>query len=142
MSSLSTKRPRSRITGLSQRARRQLARQRESPVDTRCQSTLHPLAGPSISVVVPSHARRLRLRWLLNALEDQTLDPATFEVIVVHDYEGEDAALLDGHPLARDGRMRQLRIEPGTGRPSVQRNMGWRAASAPLVAFVDDDCRP
>jgi glycosyltransferase involved in cell wall biosynthesis len=82
------------------------------------------------------------LRWLLNALEDQTLDPAAFEVIVVHDYEGEDAALLDGHPLVRDGRLRQLRIEPGTGRPSVQRNMGWRAASAPLVAFIDDDCRP
>jgi len=82
------------------------------------------------------------LRWLLNALEDQTLHPAAFEVIVVHDYEGEDAALLDGHPLAREGRMRQLRIEPGTGRPSVQRNMGWRAASAPLVAFIDDDCRP
>lgn len=92
--------------------------------------------------MVPSHARRLRLRWLLNALEDQTLDSAAFEVIVVHDYEGEDAALLDEHPLARDGRMRQLRIEPGTGRPSVQRNMGWRAAAAPLVAFVDDDCRP
>jgi glycosyltransferase involved in cell wall biosynthesis len=82
------------------------------------------------------------LRWLLNALEDQTLDPGAFEVIVVHDYEGEDAAVLDGHPLARDGRMRQVRIEPGTGRPSVQRNMGWRAASAPLVAFIDDDCRP
>lgn len=92
--------------------------------------------------MVPSHARRLRLRWLLNALEEQTLDPAAFEVVVVHDYEGEDAALLDDHPLARDGRLRPLRIEAGTGRPSVQRNMGWRAASAPLVAFVDDDCRP
>jgi len=95
-----------------------------------------------VSVVVPSHARRLRLRWLLNALEEQTLDPASFEVIVVHDYVGDDAELIRTHPLARAGRMRELRIEPGTGRPSVQRNLGWRAAAAPLVAFIDDDCRP
>jgi len=97
---------------------------------------------PSVSVVIPSHARRLRLRWLLNALEEQTLDPEQFEIIVVHDYEGEDAALVDGHPLAQAGRLRQLRIRPGTGRPSVQRNMGWRDAKAPLIAFIDDDCRP
>jgi GT2 family glycosyltransferase len=101
-----------------------------------------PLTPPSVSVVIPSHARRLRLRWLLNALEEQTLDRARFEVIVVHDYAGEDAALIDGHPLAQAGRLRQLRIPPGSGRPSVQRNMGWRAAGAPLVAFIDDDCRP
>ena len=97
---------------------------------------------PAVSVVVPSHARRLRLRWLLNALEEQTLAADRFEVIVVHDYQGEDARLLDEHPLSGTGRMRQIRIEPGTGRPSVQRNLGWRAARAPLVAFVDDDCRP
>jgi len=96
----------------------------------------------AVSVVVPSHARRLRLRWLLNALEEQTLPADAFEVIVVHDYQGADAELLDGHPLAQSGRMRQIRVEPGRGRPSVQRNLGWRAASAPLVAFIDDDCRP
>jgi GT2 family glycosyltransferase len=96
----------------------------------------------AVSVVVPSHARRLRLRWLLNALEEQTLEPERFEVIVVHDYQGDDAALLDTHPLARAGRMRQVAIEPGTGRASAQRNLGWRAAGAPLVAFIDDDCRP
>jgi GT2 family glycosyltransferase len=100
------------------------------------------MTGPAVSVVVPSHARRLRLRWLLNALEEQTLDARRFEVIVVHDYEGEDATLIEEHPLSRAGRLRELRIRPGTGRPSVQRNMGWRAARAPLVAFIDDDCRP
>src|SRR6187551_3282465 len=91
----------------------------------------------AVSVVVPSHARRLRLRWLLNALEEQTLPADAFEVVVVHDYQGGDAAMLDEHPLAQSGRMRQIPIEPGRGRPSVQRNLGWRAANAPLVAFVD-----
>ena len=93
-----------------------------------------------MSVVVPSHGRRLRLRWLLNALEEQTLQES-FEVIVAHDYEGEDERLLETHPLAESGRLRPLKIGPGTG-PASKRNMGWRAARAPLVAFIDDDCRP
>lgn len=99
-------------------------------------------AGPEVSVIVPSHARRLRLRWLLNSLEEQTLDPARFEVIVVHDYDDEDTRnVIERHPLTAAGVLRQIRIEPGTGHPARQRNLGWRAATAPLVAFTDDDCR-
>jgi glycosyltransferase involved in cell wall biosynthesis len=97
---------------------------------------------PAVSVVVASHARHLRLRWLLNALEEQTLPPERWELIVVHDYDGETAArVLDRHPLGESGTLRHIAIEPGTGSPSRQRNIGWRAAAAPLVAFVDDDCR-
>jgi GT2 family glycosyltransferase len=98
---------------------------------------------PEVSVVVASHERPLRLRWLLNALEDQTLERARWELIVVHDSRGpETGELLDAHPLAAGGRLRHFRLEPGTGLPGVQRNVGWRAAHAPLVAFTDDDCRP
>ena len=100
--------------------------------------------GPrSVSVVVASHARPLRLRWLLNALEEQTLARARWEVVVVHDYDEETAArVLARHPLAGDGTLRQLAIDPGSGSPARQRNLGWREARAPLVAFTDDDCRP
>ena len=94
---------------------------------------------PHIAVVVPSHDRALRLRWLLNALEDQALE--NFEVIVAHDSGDETEALLDQHPLARRGVLRSVRFAPGAG-PAVKRNAGWRAARAPLVAFTDDDCRP
>jgi Glycosyl transferase family 2 len=98
--------------------------------------------GPDVSVVIPSHNRPLRLRWLLNALEDQTLARERFEVIVVHDYGDDDTRdTLDRHPLAQAGTLRHIRIEPGTGNPARQRNLGWRAAGAPLVAFTDDDCR-
>ena len=39
--------------------------------------------GPiAVSVVVASHARHLRLRWLLNAFEEQTLAPERWEVVV------------------------------------------------------------
>ncbi|MEA2420619.1 MAG: hypothetical protein QOE60_2825 [Thermoleophilaceae bacterium] len=98
-------------------------------------------AAPLVTVVVASHGRPLRLRWLLNALEDQSA--ADFEAVVVHDYDGATAARhLDAHRLARDGRLRHEAIVPGTGSPARQRNLGWRAARAPLVAFTDDDCRP
>ena len=100
------------------------------------------MPGPEISVVVPSHARRLRLWWLLNALEDQTFARERFEVIVVHDYEGETSMLLERHPLAEGGSVRFIAIKPGTGGPGIQRNLGWREARAALVAFTDDDCRP
>lgn len=102
------------------------------------------LAGHlEVSVVVPSHGRPLRLLWLLNALEEQTLAASAFEVVVVHDYDAATTArIIDAHPLARDGRLRHVAIAPGGGSPPLQRNLGWRQGSAPLIAFTDDDCRP
>jgi glycosyltransferase involved in cell wall biosynthesis len=101
------------------------------------------MAAPEVSVVVPAHERPARLARLLDALAAQTLPPERFEVVVVHDCVGEDSArLLAGHDLARAGVLRSVRLAPGTGRPSVQRNRGWREAAAPLIAFTDDDCRP
>jgi len=98
---------------------------------------------PEMSIVVPSHGRLLRLRWLLNALEEQTIDRRRFEVVVVHDYgESQAAAMIDSHSLASVGVMRPVRIAPERARAARQRNIGWRAARAPSVAFVDDDCRP
>ena len=96
-----------------------------------------------VSVVVPSHGRSLRLWWLLNALEEQTLERHRYEVVVVHDYDDAHfLKLLDEHPLASAGCLRQVRIEPHMRSPSRQRNIGWRAARAAIIAFTDDDCRP
>jgi GT2 family glycosyltransferase len=85
----------------------------------------------------------VRLRWLLNALEEQTLSREQFEVVVVHDDEGDATEdLLRTHPLAATGVLRHVRLPAGTGSPGRQRNTGWRAARANLIAFTDDDCRP
>jgi glycosyltransferase involved in cell wall biosynthesis len=93
---------------------------------------------PDVAVVVPSHDRPLRLRWLLNALEEQTLERERWELIVAHDSsDPETARLLATHPVAP----RAIAFAPGPG-PAQKRNAGWRAATAPLVAFTDDDCRP
>lgn len=98
--------------------------------------------APDIAVVVASHERPLRLRWLLNALEEQTLPRERFEVIVAHDSAGPATEeLLREHPLAATGTLRHLRFDPGPG-PAAKRNAAWREARAPLVAFTDDDCRP
>ncbi len=102
------------------------------------------MEGPvAISIVVASHARHLRLRWLLNALEEQTLAPGRWEAVVVHDYDRATAErVLERHPLSEAGRLRHIAVAPGTGSPARQRNLGWRAAHGELVAFTDDDCRP
>ena len=97
----------------------------------------------AVSVVVASHGRELRLRWLLNALEEQTLDRALWEVVVVHDYDEATAdRVIARHPLAEAGALRAIAIPAGTGSPAHQRNLGWRAAAGELIAFTDDDCRP
>jgi glycosyltransferase involved in cell wall biosynthesis len=98
--------------------------------------------APEIAVVVPSSQRPLRLRWLLNALEEQTLALDRFEVVVCHDSaSSETEELLERHPLAGQGVLRYTSAPPSAP-PGLQRNRAWRLARAPLIAFTDDDCRP
>src|SRR2546421_2918739 len=40
---------------------------------------------PELSVAVATHERPLRLRWLLNALDEQTLDRSLWEVVVAYE---------------------------------------------------------
>jgi GT2 family glycosyltransferase len=97
--------------------------------------------APALAVVVPSRGRPLRVRWLLNELEAQTLAPERFEVLVAHPAGDPAAAAVARHPLGRAGRARSVSVARGGGRAAA-RNAGWRAARAPLVAFTHDDCRP
>ncbi len=91
--------------------------------------------SPRISVVIPTHARETRLAFALDALAAQTLPGREFEVIVVR------AKGAPG-PFARAPAGLDVRfLESDERGPVPQRNTGWRAAEAPLVAFVDDDCR-
>lgn len=101
---------------------------------------MRPVDGPiAVSVVVASHARKLRLRWLLNALEEQTLGEP-WELVIVHDYDAATSErVIERHPLTA---ARPVRAIAGGGSPARQRNLGWRTARADLIAFIDDDCRP
>jgi hypothetical protein len=95
-------------------------------------------ARADVTVVVPSRGRReTRLAFLYQALERQTLSRDRFEVVVVRDMgaPGPLASIPDGL------RVRELASD-GQRNIASNRNLGWRAATGPLVAFTDDDCRP
>jgi len=100
------------------------------------------MPAPSvISVVVATHQRRHLLPRLLCALGSQQ-DVGQFEVVIVDDGSTDGTWKLL-HQLASDAKfpLRLERLARNSG-PAVARNVGWRQAEAPLIAFTDDDCIP
>lgn len=94
---------------------------------------------PAVSVVVCTRDRARRLEALLNSLLRQTLDLRRFEVVVVDDASSDATSTV----LRRWQTGGELELRPVTGHGTGiagARNLGWRAARSPLVAFTDDDC--
>jgi GT2 family glycosyltransferase len=88
---------------------------------------------------VPTHARPELLRGCLSALAEAVPPPGGFEVVVVDDGSPEpvDAVVAD---FAAELNL-TLHRQPNTG-PAAARNAGAHLATAPLLAFTDDDCTP
>lgn len=99
--------------------------------------------GPLVSVVVSTYNRPGRLARLLDALRSQTLGAERFEVIVVDNGSTgpETGEVLEAERARGALALRTIRHERTRG-PGGGRNAGWRHATAPLVGFTDDDCRP
>jgi GT2 family glycosyltransferase len=96
-----------------------------------------------ISVVAPTYNRGERIRPLLAALEAQTLPASCFEVIFVDDCSCDGTPdLLAGLAEITPLEVRVLSTPTNSGGAAAPRNIGWRAAKAPIVAFIDDDCLP
>ncbi|MCA1812847.1 MAG: glycosyltransferase family 2 protein [Halobacteriales archaeon] len=91
---------------------------------------------PAVSVVMPSHDRPGTLGRAVASVLAQT--QADLELIIV-----DDGSALPAREVARDWARRDARMRvierPESGGPSAARNDGLRAATAPLVAFLDDD---
>lgn len=95
-----------------------------------------------VSVVIPTYKRPKLLIKCLAALEKQNLPRHEFEVIVVSDGPDPNNRTMitewnEQHPL----NLRYLETAAKNG-PAAARNLGWQSASAPLIAFTDDDCLP
>jgi len=85
--------------------------------------------------VIPTRGRESRLAFALESLAGQ-LPVDRLEVVVVRDGDAEP-------PFAEppDGLAVRFLTRPGVAGPTAKRNVGWRATSAPVIAFTDDDCR-
>ena len=100
------------------------------------------MTPPVVSVVVPTYRRVRRCQRLVEALAAQTLDVKSFEVVVVDNCSGDETSeRLAAWSKEVPYRLRPLRTAENRG-PAPARNLGWRAARAPIVAFTDDDCVP
>ncbi|HEY1827280.1 MAG TPA: glycosyltransferase, partial [Acidimicrobiales bacterium] len=99
-------------------------------------------AAPEIAVVIPTYNRSARILPLLESLAAQTLPPQSFEVIVVDDCSTDDThEVVEKAAANLPYRLRVLRTPRNHG-PAAARNLGWQSATAPFVAFTDDDCDP
>jgi GT2 family glycosyltransferase len=96
-----------------------------------------------VSVVVPTYQRPELLGQCLFALMRQSLGHDRYEVIVADDAASPVTRAQVDRLAGRAGAM--IRYVPVTGEshgPAAARNVGWRTASAPIVAFTDDDTVP
>jgi GT2 family glycosyltransferase len=98
------------------------------------------MSRPGISVVVATHNRAQLLPRLVAALDAQDLDEP-YETVIVDDGSTDDTWPVLEQLAQTTPRLRVLQQMPNAG-PAAARNRGWRAASAPYIAFTDDDCVP
>lgn len=101
-----------------------------------------PRDAVRVSVVVPTFRRPALLARCLAALLAQRLAPDAFEILVVDDGRDAETRRIALQAAATSPvRVRYLEAGPAGG-PAAARNVGWRAASADIIAFTDDDCIP
>ena len=95
---------------------------------------------PAISVVIPTHNRKVSLLRLLRTLRDDTFPSERFEVRVVADGCTDDTVeALRAEPLPFT--VQVLEQTPGLG-AAAARNLGAAHARGELLVFLDDDMEP
>jgi glycosyltransferase involved in cell wall biosynthesis len=94
----------------------------------------------AVSVVLPTYERADLLAQTLDALLHVEPPDGGFEVVVVDDGSSPAQAAAVERLVASAAGVRLVRR--ANGGPAAARNAGIAASSAPLVAFLDDDCRP
>ncbi len=100
--------------------------------------------SPLISVVVPTYKRPDLLERCLAALLKQNLPRDDWEILVCDDGPSAQTQALVERVAEHAGGRPPVRYLPvsNTQGPAGARNVGWRAARAPVIAFTDDDTMP
>lgn len=94
------------------------------------------VAGPLVSVVVPTHRRRDLLREAVRSALAQ--DWPALEILVVADHDPDAAAIAADY--RDEGRVRVIDLDRNHGPGgAVPRNTGIALARGELVAYLDDD---
>jgi len=95
---------------------------------------------PAISITIATYRRCALLEQVVRALENQTIAPEKYEVIVCDSGSGDGTReMMDG--LTREySNLRYVDLDVNT--LSAKRNAGIREARAELVSFLDDDAVP
>ena len=94
----------------------------------------------NVSVVVPTFNRAARLPALIEDLRGQCVEDLEYEIVIVDNGSTDRTALTVRDHAAHDPRVHYvLERSPGA---SCARNAGIAAATAPILAFIDDDVRP
>lgn len=95
---------------------------------------------PALSVVISTLGMYPSLRRVLDRYSDQDAPSGSFEVLVVVDAADPDPAAVTEVIGDREYPVRMLR--GGVAGLSANRNVGRRAAEAPVVLFTDNDTLP
>ena len=94
-----------------------------------------PDAGPSVAIVVPTVGRRSLSVLLDSIAASAACTGLAAPSIVLVDDRRLTASLTDSIPPSLTVRV----LQSGGRGPAAARNVGWRAATADWIAFLDDD---
>jgi len=92
-----------------------------------------------ISVIIPTYNRKDELEELLHSLNNQTLPPSQFEIIVVDDgsSDGTEEWLMKNMDKFKVTISFYTQVHTG---PGAARNLGMEEAEGDIFAFTDTDC--
>jgi GT2 family glycosyltransferase len=95
---------------------------------------------PAVAIVMPTYARGRIAAASLEAIGRVDVPESGIEIVVVDDGSPAEHAAIVERAVGELPFARLLR--QGNRGPAAARNLGVASTSAPLVAFLDDDCAP
>lgn len=94
------------------------------------------------SVIVPVYNGKKTIERCLDALAEQDVEPAEYEILVVDDGSQDSTPSIVDEWRRRHSTIQARRVQQENAGPAAARNLGAQEANAPLLLFTDADCAP